>query len=166
MDPAPRRFYTLSQGNSVLYIRAGIQHRCKAGMVEHLRHLARQFLCGLVRGIIPLRLHEVNMRVPEAGKNNTALAGNCPDSFGNAQICANIRDDAIPDHDRRVPQHLSLWIGVHRSVRNRYILRGTNDCRHKQQQNRNKRSYPWLFDHWNRLRIRIRRCHERHLDDR
>jgi hypothetical protein len=42
------------------------------------------------------------MRIPEAGKHNAALAGNCLDALGDAQMLPDPRDHSMTDHNRHV----------------------------------------------------------------
>ena len=59
-----------------------------------------------MRGIVPLRLHKMHMRIPEARNNNTALAGDRLNSFGYSQMLSDLCDNAMTDHNCHVAPYL------------------------------------------------------------
>jgi hypothetical protein len=77
VDARPRDFTGFDaapEGNRVHRVGAGIDDGSKTGVGQHLLQFSRELSGGQLRGIRPLWLHEVNMRVPETGKHDATTA--------------------------------------------------------------------------------------------
>src|ERR1700722_1967081 len=101
-------FYSTTQSNGVVGNRSSIHHGSETGERQHLLQLPSELLGGLLGNIHPLRLHKVDMRVPEAGKDDTAVAGQAGDIFGNPNILTDSSDLPGVNQNRRATDRLRL----------------------------------------------------------
>ena len=77
-------------------------------------------------GIVPLRLHKMHVRIPEAGKHNAALAGDRLDLPRHRQMISDPSNHAMTDQNRYVSLGRGVRRRVHLRVCNRQILCQTN----------------------------------------
>jgi hypothetical protein len=113
----------LAQGKGAVGEGAGVDYGNKAGVSEHLLELEGKLFRGLMGGVNPLRLHEVNVVVPEAGEDDAVVAGQGGKAGWDGEVLAYGGDLSATDENGRVGCRLSFWGGVDRRIRDGQILR-------------------------------------------
>ena len=122
------------RATGILSVRAGIHHRRKARMSEHLAHLARQFLRWLIRRVIPLRFHEMHMRIPETGKHKQPWQEIVSTPLGIRGMLSDFRDHSMTDQNRHAPPRRCIWRRVDSGSRNRQVLCSNHRIQAEQEQ--------------------------------